>query len=157
MSKIKVVVVGKTKAPFLADGESFYLKRVRRYVSIEWIEVKPSHIKKGRTRKAILATEGERIKKQLNQRDHVIALVTGGKTYSSLALARRIDILTATRERLCFIVGGALGLCEAVLDTTADETLSLSRLTLTHEMSRMILLEQIYRAFTILRGEKYHK
>ncbi|MFO7985781.1 MAG: 23S rRNA (pseudouridine(1915)-N(3))-methyltransferase RlmH [Desulfatiglandaceae bacterium] len=157
MVKIKIVVVGKTKAPFLTDGESFYLERLRRYASTEWIEVKPVTIKKGKTREAVLASEGERIKKRLHQRDHIIALDIRGKTYTSQSLARRIETLVSTQDRLCFIIGGALGLSRELLNKTADENLSLSTLTLTHEMSRMILLEQVYRAFTILRGEKYHK
>ena len=79
-----------------------------------------------------------------------------GKAYESEELASRIEKLSLIHDRLAFVVGGPLGLSKGVLDRS-HEIFSLSRLTLTHEMSRLILLEQLYRAFTILRGEKYHK
>lgn len=157
MLKIKIVVVDRTRAPFLSDGEAFYLKRLRRYAPTEWIEVKPARIKKGIPKEAVLGAEGEAIKKRVHERDYVFALSISGKPYTSDDLARRFDKLSLTQDRLCFIIGGPLGLSGEILDKTANETLSLSNLTLTHEMARVILIEQIYRAFTILKGEKYHK
>ncbi|MDZ7695984.1 MAG: 23S rRNA (pseudouridine(1915)-N(3))-methyltransferase RlmH [Deltaproteobacteria bacterium] len=157
MLKIKIVVVDKTRAPFLSRGETFYLERVRRYAPTEWIEVKPARIKKGRSEANILKTEGEAIQKRVNEQDYVFALDLSGKPRTSENLARRIEQLSLSRDRLCFIIGGPLGLSAEILSNRADERLSLSEMTLTHEMTRIILLEQIYRAFTILRGEKYHK
>lgn len=157
MTKIKIVVVGKTRAPFLMEGEAFYLSRLRRYVATQWIEVKPAPIKKGKTRADVLASEAAAIEKRLKAKDYIIALDVRGRTYTSRGLAGRIQTLTSTQKRLCFVIGGALGLSQDLLDHRADDRLSLSTLTLTHEMSRMIFLEQLYRAFTILRGENYHK
>lgn len=157
MLRIKIVVVDKTRAPFLSGGETFYLERVRRYAPTEWIEVKPARIRKGRPGANILKAEGEAIQKRLQEKDYVFALDLSGKPRSSKNLAHRIDQLSLTRDRLCFIIGGPLGLSAEILNDRADERLSLSQMTLTHEMARIVLLEQIYRAFTILRGEKYHK
>ncbi len=157
MLKIKIVVVDRTRTPFLSRGERFYLERVRRYAPTEWVEVKPAKIKKGRPEAAILNTEGEAILKRLHQQDHVFALDLSGKPRTSEDLAHRIEQLSLSRDRLCFIIGGPLGLSAEILNNRADERLSLSEMTLTHEMARIVLLEQIYRAFTILRGEKYHK
>ncbi len=156
MPKIKIIVVGNTKSSFLKEGELFYLKRLRQYIPIEWIVVKPEKISKGARKEGLLALEGRSILKKLHSRDHIITLDIAGKEYSSEALSRRIDRLSWKGDPLCFIIGGPLGISKEIL-RGAHETLSLSRLTLTHEMSRTLLLEQLYRAFTIMRGEKYHK
>ncbi len=156
MLKLKIIVVDKTRSPFLKQGESFYLERVRRYARIEWMEVKPVKIKKGGSTDKILAHEGESLSKKLLPRDYLIALDRAGKSYGSKGFAERIQELAVTREGLAFVVGGPLGLSAEFLDG-ANEVLSLSRFTLTHEMSRLLLLEQLYRAFTIIHNEKYHK
>ena len=104
----------------------------------------------------ILTVEGQSIEKKFLPRDHIIALDIRGKEYDSEGLAEWIERLSLSRKSLCFAIGGPLGLSKKILHS-ADEILSLSKLTLTHEMSRILLLEQIYRAYTIIRGEKYHK
>jgi len=154
--KIKIIVVDRTRSPFLADGESFYLDRLKRYAHTEWVETKPARIKKGRTTQEILKEEGSFIAKRLLARDYAIVLDRLGKTYNSERLAARLEQLSISQNRLAFIIGGPLGLSEKIKDS-AHEILSLSQLTLTHEMSRLILLEQLYRAFTIINNEKYHK
>ena len=156
MPKIKIIVVDRTRSPFLKEGESFYLNRLKRYAQTEWLEIKPAHIKKGRPADGILEREGALISKRLDPRDHIFALDRSGKGYRSEGLAGRIEELSHTGKSLCFIVGGPLGLSKEILGR-AHEVFSLSRLTLTHEMSRLILLEQLYRSFTIIHGEKYHK
>jgi len=156
MLKLKIIVVDKTRSPFLKQGESFYLERVRRYARIEWVEVKPVKIKKGSSTDKILALEGASLSRKLLPRDYIIALDRVGKSYGSKGFAERIQKLAVTRERLAFVVGGPLGLSAELLDV-ANEALSLSRFTLTHEMSRLLFLEQLYRAFTIIHNEKYHK
>ena len=153
MLKIRFIIVGNTKSPFLKQGESFYLERLQRYTATEWIEVKPQKVKKGRSRKEILTVEGRSIEKKYLPKDHVIALDPRGKEYNSEGLADRIEKISLIGKRLCFVIGGPLGLSEHIL-RRADETLSLSKLTLTHEMSRLVLLEQLYRAYTIIKGEK---
>jgi 23S rRNA (pseudouridine1915-N3)-methyltransferase len=156
MLKIKFIVVDRTRSPFLKQGESFYLDRLQRYSHTEWVVVKPARIGKGTPPAEILATEGDSISRRLLPRDYVIALDRSGKAYDSAGLAARIEKLSLTRDRLTFVIGGPLGLSEGLLEE-AHEIHSLSRMTFTHEMSRLILLEQLYRAFTIIRGEKYHK
>jgi len=123
---------------------------------VEWIEVKPEKITKDSHREKLLAMEGRSILKKFHPKDHIIVLDVSGKTYSSKALSNRIEQLSWKGDALCFVIGGPLGISKQILKQ-AQETLSLSRLTLTHEMSRVLLLEQLYRAFTIMRGEKYHK
>lgn len=140
----------------MKEGESFYLKRLKRYAQTEWVEVKPAGIKKGRPTDGILEKEGALISKRLDPKDHIFALDRSGKGYNSEGLAGRIEELSLTSNCICFIIGGPLGLSKEIL-ARAHEVFSLSRLTLTHEMSRLILLEQIYRSFTIMHGEKYHK
>jgi len=156
MPKIRIIVVGSTKASFLKEGESLYLKRLRGYTPIEWIEVKPKKITKGTHKEKLLASEGLSITKKFHTRDHIIVLDVSGREYSSEALSSRIERLSWKGDPLCFVIGGPLGISKEVL-RKANETLSLSKLTLTHEMSRLLLLEQLYRAFTIIKGEKYHK
>ncbi|MBW1798086.1 MAG: 23S rRNA (pseudouridine(1915)-N(3))-methyltransferase RlmH [Deltaproteobacteria bacterium] len=156
MLKIKIIVVDRTRSAFLKQGETFYMERLKRYAQPEWVEVKPTGIKKGRPIFKILDAEGDSIAKNFVPRDYIIALDRSGKAYDSEELAARIEKLSMTHDRLTFVVGGPLGLSKAILDR-AHEVFSLSRLTLTHEMSRLILLEQLYRAFTIIKGEKYHK
>ena len=156
MLKLKFIVVDRTRSPFLKEGESFYLKRLRRYAHTEWVEVKPARIKKGRPPQEVLSTEGLSILKRLLPRDYLIALDRSGKVLDSRGLAARIDELSFSHNELAFVIGGPLGLSKDVLQGACD-ILSLSQLTLTHEMSRLLLIEQLYRAFTILNNEKYHK
>ena len=156
MSKIKFIVVGSTRSSFLKQGEVFYLERLRRYAPTEWIEVRPQKVSKGRSREEILKAECLSIGKKYLPDDHIIALDLKGKEYDSEGLAALVEKLLQTPKRLCFVVGGPLGLSKKVLDTASD-IVSLSKMTLTHEMSRLVLLEQVYRAHTIINGEKYHK
>lgn len=156
MPKIKIIVVGNTKSSFIKEGEQIYLERLRRYTGTEWVEVKPQKVRKGRSGAEILAAEGQSIEKKFLSGDHIIALDIKGKEYDSEGLAGWVERLSLNRKRPCFVIGGPLGLSNKILHS-ADEILSLSQLTLTHEMSRLLLLEQLYRAYTIMRGEKYHK
>ena len=157
MLTLKTIVVDRTRSSFLKEGEAFYLKRLRRYVRMEWIEVKPARIKKGRSDKEILATENRNIDQKLTPRDYLVPLHSSGHPFNSEELAEWLDRLSArTGACVTFVIGGPLGLSQDLLDR-GQEILSLSHLTLTHEMARLVLLEQLYRAFTILRGEKYHK
>ena len=143
--------------PFLKEGEVFYLDRLRKYVQVDWVEVKPIKISQGRPTLEILAAEGERIVQRLTQHDYSVCLDRSGNQYDSETLAAWLgSLLNEGEQCVSLIIGGPLGVSKDVLDQSR-EVLSLSQFTLTHEMSRLILLEQLYRAFTILRGEKYHK
>jgi 23S rRNA (pseudouridine1915-N3)-methyltransferase len=157
MLKIKIIVVDRTRSPFLKEGEVFYLKRLKPFAHIEWIEVKPARIKKGWPIHEVLRIENKAITQRIGTRDYLVALDRKGNLYDSETLAQWLSQLSAqTKGWVCFIIGGPLGLSEELLKNS-DTVLSLSRLTLTHEMSRILLLEQTYRAFTIMRGHKYHK
>jgi 23S rRNA (pseudouridine1915-N3)-methyltransferase len=154
--RIRIIVAGRTRAGFLKEGEALYLKRLRRYAQVDWIEVKPVRITKGRTIEEVLAIEGQSMAKKFLPREFKVALDSAGKAYDSEGFAKRLEKLFLENNQLTFLTGGPLGLHKDVL-IGADEILSLSSLTFTHEISRLLLLEQLYRAFTIMQGERYHK
>jgi 23S rRNA (pseudouridine1915-N3)-methyltransferase len=157
MIKIRLIVVDRTRSPFLAEGEAFYLKRLRNYAQVEWLEVKPVKMTKGRPEEEILQLEGQALIRKRAPKDHLVALDRSGRQCGSEEFASRIEKAAMNAAGgISFMIGGPLGLSRDAL-TEADEILSLSKFTLTHEMSRVLLLEQIYRAFTILKGERYHK
>jgi 23S rRNA (pseudouridine1915-N3)-methyltransferase len=157
MLKIRFIVVDRTRSLFLKEGESFYLRRLRRYANIEWTEIRPEKIRKGRPEEEILRKEGESMMERLGSGDYIIALDRTGMQYDSDELACWLGRLSIDiGGRVCFMIGGPLGLSKEIVDR-ADQILSLSRLTLTHEMCRLFLLEQVYRAFTIMKGHRYHR
>lgn len=155
--KIKIVLVGKTKAKFLQQGEREFQRRLRPFCQLDWIIIKEDKIVSNKAIEDIKRVEAERILTKLSKSSFAIALDRTGEQMSSEEFAEFIQKkLTEGRREITFIIGGALGLGQPVLRAAA-KILSLSQMTYTHEMSRLILLEQIYRAFTILRGSKYHK
>jgi 23S rRNA (pseudouridine1915-N3)-methyltransferase len=157
MIKIRILVVDRTRSPFLAEGEVFYLKRLQNYAQVEWIEVKPVKMTKGRPEEEILRLEGQALIRKKGPKDYLVALDRTGRQYGSEEFAERLEkVALNAAGGVTFMIGGPLGLSREAM-AKADEILSLSMFTLTHEMSRVLLLEQIYRAFTILKGEKYHK
>jgi 23S rRNA (pseudouridine1915-N3)-methyltransferase len=150
-----IVAVGRLKG-WTAEGCDDYLTRLRRYFPVEVVEV-PDEDMNRRTAEEVLAAEGERLLKRLPDRAHVIALDRGrGKSLSSEALARKLDSLGGSgRSHVAFVLGGPLGLSPEVL-RRADDLLSFGPITLPHALARVVLLEQLYRAVKIERGEKYH-
>jgi 23S rRNA (pseudouridine1915-N3)-methyltransferase len=157
MLKTKIIVIERTRTSFLRDGESYYLKRIRHYTSVDWVEVKQASIKKGRRPKALLSDEEKGIVRNFRNQDYIVALDRSGIQVDSEGLAAWLaDWSISVAGHLTFLIGSPLGLSKKML-ARADRLFSLSKLTLTHEMSRLILLEQLYRAFTIMRGEPYHK
>ncbi|VBB43922.1 Ribosomal RNA large subunit methyltransferase H [uncultured Desulfatiglans sp.] len=156
MPKMSFVVVDRTRAPFLRDAEAFYLARLKPYTQTDWIVVKPEKATKSRPDEEIIRLEGESILKRVPAQAALIALDRTGRMFSSREFASRLEALYMQHSHLAFVTGGPLGLSSAVRDA-AHEILSLSKMTLTHEMARVFLLEQIYRAFTIMNGTKYHK
>ena len=157
MLKFRIIVVDRTRSHFLKEGEAFYQKRLKNYAQLEWVEVRPARITKGRSAEEVLAAEGETIARRLMAGDYLVTLDRKGHQYDSLELAGWFRKLSVDIGGwINFVIGGPLGLSKEML-ARAQKVLSLSRLTLTHEMCRLVLLEQIYRALTILRGEKYHK
>ncbi|MBD3287315.1 23S rRNA (pseudouridine(1915)-N(3))-methyltransferase RlmH [candidate division KSB1 bacterium] len=155
--KIRIIVVGKTKERFLQQGEAEFLKRLRRYIKYEIIVVRPVRIAAGINEDSARHTEGERILKKCDGNEWIVVLDSHGQQMSSEKFASFIrQRMNNGITTMTFIIGGTLGFAQNVLQR-ANIVLSLSCMTFTHEMTRLFLYEQIYRAFTILKGEKYHK
>jgi 23S rRNA (pseudouridine1915-N3)-methyltransferase len=150
-----VVAVGRLKGWAAASCED-YVGRLRRYFPVEVVEV-PEEDMNRRSSEDVLAVEGERLLKRLPAGAHVIALDRErGKPLSSEEFARKLSSLGVSgRSHVAFVIGGPLGLSSAVLGQ-ADERLSFGKITLPHALARIVLLEQLYRAVKIERGEKYH-
>lgn len=157
MVRIKVISVGKTKEAWVKTGILHYQKLLKRFAELQLIEIKEEKITKGKETQAVLDAEGERILRYIRKSGLSIALDLKGKHFSSESFARLLDQnVRRGYSEFIFILGGALGLSPKILDICPIK-LSLSQMTFTHEMSRVILLEQIYRAFSILKGTGYHK
>ena len=158
--RISIVCVGKIKEKFYRQAMEEYGKRLGRYCKLKIVEVadektpdKASELQEAQIRDK----EGERILAHIKEDAYVIALAIDGKQRSSEEMAAWMEDLGVRGERhLQFIIGGSLGLSQAVLNR-ADTKISFSRLTFPHQLMRVILLEQIYRSFRIIKGEPYHK
>jgi 23S rRNA (pseudouridine1915-N3)-methyltransferase len=150
-----IVAVGKLKG-WAAEGSDDYLKRLRRYFPVEVMEVAEEDINR-RSPEEVLAAEASRLLKRLPPDSYLIALDREvGRQLSSEDLSRKLASLGLTgRSHVAFAVGGPLGLSSDVL-ARADERLSFGPVTLPHALARVVLLEQLYRAAKIERGEKYH-
>ena len=158
--KIKIVTVGKLKEKYLKDGIAEYSKRISRFAKLEMIELAdektPDRASESENQK-ILEIEGQRILSKVGDRDFVIVLAIEGKTLSSEEFSKRLEEASIKGfSTLTFIIGGSLGLSSAVKNR-ANLSVSFGRLTLPHQLMRLVLVEQIYRAFTIQQGSPYHK
>ncbi len=158
--KIKVVTVGKLKEKYLKDGIAEYSKRISRFAKLEMIELAdektPDRASESENQK-ILEIEGQRILSKVGDRDFVIVLAIEGKTLSSEEFSKRLEEASIKGfSTLTFIIGGSLGLSSSVKNR-ANLSVSFGRLTLPHQLMRLVLVEQIYRAFTIQQGSPYHK
>lgn len=157
---ISIVTVGKLKEKYLKQGIDEYLKRLSVYAKVEVIEVADEKAPEELSESEMVQVkqkEGERILAKISQDTYVIALAINGKMQSSEELADTIDKLaTYGKSKIAFVIGGSLGLSEEVLKRS-NEKLSFSKMTFPHQLMRLILVEQIYRAFRINRGEPYHK
>ena len=158
--KIKTVCVGKIKEKFFCDAVSEYLKRMQKFAETEVIEVpdeKTDEKASDADRRIVLSKEGERLLKHIGERDFVFILDIKGKKLSSEDFASRIkDKMLSGYNTLTFVIGGSLGLSDAV-KARGNFSLSFSDMTFPHQLMRVVLLEQIYRAFKINAGEPYHK
>lgn len=157
--KITIISAGKLKENYLRDGIAEFSKRLRPFTQLCMIEIneekmpeEPSEAEKQK----ILDAEGKRLLKQVPANDFLFVLDVYGKQLSSEELAEKIRSLAlAGKSNMSFIIGGAFGLSEE-LRKAADICISFSRMTFTHQMVKLLLVEQIYRSFKINRGEKYH-
>lgn len=156
---ISIITVGKLKEKYLKQGIDEYLKRLSSYAKVEIYEVpdeKAPEILSQVEMEQVKQKEGERILSKLQADTYVIALAIEGKQKTSEELADSLDKLaTYGKSKIAFVIGGSLGLSKEVLQR-ADEKLSFSKMTFPHQLMRLILVEQVYRAFRINRGDAYH-
>ncbi|MFK8164537.1 MAG: 23S rRNA (pseudouridine(1915)-N(3))-methyltransferase RlmH [Lewinella sp.] len=154
--KVIVYFIGKTTESYLREGEAIYAKRLKHYLPITF-EVLPDIKGAGKmSSDKLKEKEGEMVLSRLKNDDGLILLDEGGKQYGSVDFAHWLDRqLQQPYRRLIFLVGGAFGFPPAVYER-ANGKLSLSKMTFSHQMIRLFISEQLYRAMTILRGEKYH-
>jgi 23S rRNA (pseudouridine1915-N3)-methyltransferase len=157
---ITIITVGKLKEKYLKQGIAEYTKRLGAYAKIDIVELadeKAPEVLSDSEMQQVKNKEGERILSKISPDHHVIALAIQGKMKSSEELADTLDKLaTYGKSKVAFIIGGSLGLSDGVLKR-ADEKLSFSKMTFPHQLMRLVLVEQVYRAFRINRGEPYHK
>jgi len=154
--RLTLVAVGKLKEAFWRDAAEEYLKRMRPYADVRVAEIADRDPGRGGQEKA-LAEEGADILRAIPDGAHVIALEIGGTQLSSEGFSARLSALGLEgRSSVTFVIGGSHGLSADVV-ARADERLSLGPMTLPHNLARVVLLEQVYRAFRIARGEPYHK
>ena len=154
--KIKLIVVGKTNAKYLVEGEKEYVKRLLHFINFEEIiitDVKHSGIL---SESELKKKEGKLILDKLENSNHVILLDDKGKSFSSLQFSEFLQQkMNSSLKSLVFVVGGAYGFSDEVY-LRDNSKFSLSKMTFSHQMVRLIFKEQLYRGFSILRGEKYH-
>jgi 23S rRNA (pseudouridine1915-N3)-methyltransferase len=152
--KVRVVAVGKLKEPHWRAACDEYLKRLRPYATVEVAEIPDRDI--GTDAAKAVAAEGVDLLRAVPEGSHVIALDAAGRQHSSAEFSGDLaQLMVRGRSDVTFVVGGSAGLAATVLGR-ADEVLSLSEMTLPHQLARVVLLEQIYRAFKIMRNEPYH-
>lgn len=157
---IAIVSVGKLKEKYLKMGIEEYSKRLGSYAKIDLIEVADEKAPENLSdadMEIVKKKEGERILAKIGADTYVIALAIEGKMKSSEQLAADIQsLMTYGRSKVAFVIGGSLGLHEDVMKRS-DEKLSFSKMTLPHQLMKLVLVEQIYRAFRIMKNEPYHK
>lgn len=158
--QIQILAVGKIKEKYITMGLAEYLKRLASYAKIEIHEVKDEKTTEGASvveEEILLEKEASRLETLIKPGSYVIALAIDGKNFSSTEFAAHLDTLATTgKSHLTFIIGGSLGLAPRI-QKQADLLFSFSSMTFPHQLFRLMLLEQIYRAFKINRGEPYHK
>lgn len=153
--RITLVAVGRLKEPHFKQAAEEYLKRLGPYATLEVVEVADRDVTRDEAR--ALAEEGAAVLRALPEGAHVVVLDIQGTQRSSERFAEWLDsCMSESRSHLAFIIGGAAGLAPEVL-ARANERMSLGPMTLPHQLARVVLLEQIYRAFRIVRGEPYHR
>ena len=158
--KITILCVGKIQESFYREAVGEYVRRLSRYAAVKIVEVadeKTPDEASSREVELITGREGARLLRAMPEDGYVIALAIDGKKYDSVQLSRRLSgLMTGGKSHLVFVIGGSLGLSAEVLGR-ADGKLSFSDLTFPHQLMRVLLLEQIYRSFRIMKGEPYHK
>jgi 23S rRNA (pseudouridine1915-N3)-methyltransferase len=155
--KIKLMMTGKTQEKYITDGFDLYKKRIVHYIPFEEVVIPTLRDTKNMKDEEVKQKEGELILRNLRTEDYVVLLDERGKQFNSIEFSgfiqQRMNVATKT---LTFLIGGAFGVTDEVY-TRADNKLSLSTMTFSHQIIRLIFMEQLYRAFSIMRNEPYHK
>ncbi len=148
--------IGKTSFPYLSEGIEIYLKRIKRYCKFNLIEL--ADIKNGGKKSIpeLKSLEGQVILKKLNPKDFLILLDENGAQFDSVQFSKQIEqIQNSNPNKIIFLIGGAYGFSDEVYKR-ANKKMSLSKMTFSHQMIRLLFLEQLYRAYTIINREPYH-
>lgn len=154
---IKIIALGKIKEKFLKEGVDEFLKRLTPYSSVEVLELTPIEIKDENLTEKVLDEEADKILAFVKPSSFVVTLEIGGKMFSSEEFSSKIEeLINGGVSELVFVIGSSCGLSKKV-SARADLKMSMSKMTFLHQFARLILVEQIYRAFKIMKGEKYHK
>ncbi len=155
--KIKIIALGKIKEKFIKDGIDEFLKRLAPYSPVEMLELSPIEIKDENLREKVLDEEGESVLSHIKPRSYVITTEINGKGLSSEEFSKKLEeLINEGIGEAVFVIGSSYGISKKV-SARADFRMSLSKMTFLHQFARLILVEQIYRAFKIMRGEIYHK
>jgi 23S rRNA (pseudouridine1915-N3)-methyltransferase len=154
--KISLLQTGKTSEKYLAEGITIFEERIRKYSAFDIFTIPDIKSSRSLPLREQKIREGEHILKLLKADDYIVILDERGKEFSTVEFSSWLEkIFMLQKKRIVFVIGGAWGFSEDVLEK-ADTRISLSRLTFSHQMVRLLFLEQLYRAFTIIKGEPYH-
>jgi 23S rRNA (pseudouridine1915-N3)-methyltransferase len=154
--KLRIICLGKTREHFIQEGIQKYLRYLTPYIGIEMLELKEEKIRDLKDAPTVRKKEAEKIFKSLPEGTFLSTLDERGEEFNSHEFAGFLNTIMESGVReAAFVIGGAMGLDEQVTER-ANKVIAMSRWTLTHEMARLVLLEQIYRAFTIIKGKTYH-
>lgn len=150
---IKIITVGSLKERYLKEAIEEYQKRIKKYTDIEIIEVKDEGLLPSMQ---AMEKESEKIKKHISEKEYIITLEIEGKQFTSEEFSRKIEDIQMINSNITFIIGGSYGIDQSIKEK-AKTHLSFSKMTFPHQLFRVLLLEQIYRAFKIMNNESYHK
>ena len=156
---ITVITVGKLKEKYLKEAVLEYSKRLSRFVKLEIIEIPDCKIPENESKSqelSVLEKEGDLILSKIKPNSHLICMCIEGKQLSSTEIADEIESISMTKSHITFVIGGSLGIADKVKNM-ADLKLSFGKITLPHQLMRVILLEQVFRGFKIINNETYHK
>jgi 23S rRNA (pseudouridine1915-N3)-methyltransferase len=154
--KITFITVGKTEDAYLKDGIEKYIKRLKHYTKLEMVDIPELKNTKALTEEQQKSKEAELILKKITVQDHVILLDENGMEFTSVQFANYINKRSVSSSaNLVFVVGGPYGFDQSVYQR-ANDKISLSRMTFSHQMVRLFFVEQLYRAYSIIKGEPYH-
>lgn len=153
--KIRIICIGKTDEDYVLEGISKYLNRLKHYASLEYIEIPDIKNKGKMVADKLKEEEGRLILSKIPDKDHLVLLDEVGKEFTSIAFSAFLQKKMVAANDLVFVIGGAFGFDQSVYNR-GNEKIALSKMTFSHQMVRLFFVEQLYRGFSILKGEKYH-